>query len=213
MGSTSTASWIIVTAALGALFGRKRSGDDHGEVPLDPGSLPESGSTEPTWDADDRAVGEPESVEDDPVAPMVVMTDTERPGHGGGVLKPVPHPIRPWELWHPASEPPRLHRLEPEEQVSWRDIADEDDPVGVDDIGEEPRSIDGDVLFRDLVDPERIIAHDHAPDNEAEASGGSVGGLINGPVRRRTDGDPDRTRRRLAVGLRLVKGGDQAADP
>lgn len=47
-----------------------------------------------------------------------------------GSVRPVPHPIRPWELWHPAPEPSHLHQDDSEERLAWRDVSDEGDVAG-----------------------------------------------------------------------------------
>ena len=190
----------------------------------------------------------------------------------------MPHPIRPWELWHPAAEPVHLFRNDPEERVSWNDMTDGDDPAidgdawvppdlelegagsGDDRFGFgrlrpftravtdapdltepapsppdaaapepeasvavalPPTSLSdevapqtdgdgvGDVLFRELVSPDRMTASEQALEDPAQESSGGL--LINGPVSRRTDRDHDRSRRRLPVGLRVVGGEAEGA--
>ena len=261
MGHVRTVSSIAAIAVLGALFGRRGRRDGHGEdvgepVPA-PAEQPGGPPTDHFYDA--------------------ATDDSSTDGAHG--LKPVPHPIRPWELWHPAVEPSHLFHHDPEERVSWQEVADSDDPatggalwdapdltaeaerfgfgrlrpftrsvldhpqdllaptpVHPDPEQDEPQGSvhppsglegdlsvadhqtsvgaaglsstpdEGDVLFRELVSPERMTASEHALEDQDQDRRSTAGLLINGPVSRRADRDPDRTRRRLPVDLRVVEG-------
>lgn len=286
MGSVRAISSIFAAVTLGALFGRRGGGAGRGEVPE---PLPDA-SPSPSGPDQPAPVGlsdlqTPEGGQLGALLAEDVVEATS--GDSGGNLRPVPHPIRPWELWHPATEPAHLFGHAREERVTWQEMVVEDDsqdgnrdasePEAIDlsfapiddvwsaldpavgapdpdgpgdgigdatgehfgfgrlrpftrsvvddshgalgrsevgqdpapdrqgpqgDVGEELDLGDGDVLFRDLVSPERMTASEHALEDQDQDQKSSTSSLINGPVSRRIDRDHARGRRRLPTALR-----------
>lgn len=133
VGPVRSVTYLAVTAGLTALFGRRDKHGVHGEV---------TGS----WSAPPPVPAPPAQAVPDPSTEVGSRGPTEvdsAPERGSRGLRPVPHPIRPWELWHPAAEPVHLFRHDVEERVSWNDMSDGNDPA-----------IDGDAWVQPDVGPD-----------------------------------------------------------